>query len=488
MTAKIEVYFMKLLKPNTITWLETPEYRNDLSILKQTIDRLPQLIDSVLSFLQNATLIIVYFLLISNYSWYYVLVLLLGGIPLVMHYMNYTKDTDIQLRGLVQERIETSNITGMLTDPGNQKDMIMFGDRNFFISKWTAVYGNILNKTVTFHKKYVNKKIIVSSIFPLIYTIIQIQLVYKLIIHEVSLGDLVAITTAIGIIESNFSTLFRPISGFKNFTIFSNNFNHFFKKYQFESKGELKVGQIEKVEIKDLDFIYPNGNKVLCNINLSLTRGDIVSFVGKNGSGKSTLAKIIAGIHDVPKGALYINMNDINNLDRTELIRKISLLNQDYSRFPLNSYENIKLSDVDEYSKQKIRKFLKDKPFLVQDISEEALNKNLGNQYFSSTQISGGQWQRIALTRSLIKESDLLIIDEGTAEIDPLSESEFLKYLINIRKDKIIIIITHNLALAAQTDRIFVFEKGNLVEEGTHNILLEMNSIYKKMWGEENGF
>lgn len=170
-------------------------------------------------------------------------------------------------------------------------------------------------------------------------------------------------------------------------------------------------------------------------------------------------------------------------LERSSFQKKVSIHNQDFSRFPLTIYENIKLDEIDELEKESIHRFLSENSFLIQEDLYDKLDVTLGNQYLYSKQISGGQWQRIALSRAFYKNSDLLIIDEGTAEIDPFTQREIFEYLGKIKREKIIIYVTHDLKLASLADKIFVFKNGMIIEEGPHHELIQKNGEYSKMWG-----
>lgn len=482
---KIELYLMEFVEPITLTLIETPKYRNDLNVLRQTIGRMPQIIDSLISLVQTIGVSTIYLVLIGKYNVYYSILLVTCGLPIVYYYAKYAKDYDTNMRSVIQERIELSNISEMLVEPSYQKDMVLFSNRKYFLSKWMKVYRKKSGIIINFQKRYFYRNIVINSLSPMIFMLIQLHLISRLISGELSLGDIVATTTAIGIIESNFKIINRPITGLKNFSIFLKNAKDFLIHYKKNGYlDRFKVHEIMRIDLKKLCFTYPNEEKnALTNISLSLTKGRIVAFVGHNGSGKSTLAKVLAGLHDVPQNSIFINSVDLNHIDRRTYIKRLSLLNQDFSRFPLTTYENIVLDEIDDIKKIHIDGFLKNRPFLIQSELYQKLNIRLGTQYLLSKQLSGGQWQRIALSRALYKECDLLIIDEGTTEIDPVTENKIFKYLNTIKNEKIIILVTHNLNLAALSDQIYVFKDGSLVEEGTHYDLIKLSGEYAQMHG-----
>lgn len=486
-SSKIEQYLMGILKPLTVTLVETPQYRNDLGVFRQTIGRLPQLIEALFSLIQNVSVLAIYLCLIGQYAWHYSALLILSGLPIIIHYLKYAIDTDQNMRDQMQHRMESNNLSMFLTDPSRQKEMIIFSNREFLLKKYIRVYSEIMIKSLSYLRKYMYRNTFIGTIFPLVYFSIQIHVIVKFIEGKSTLGDLVAITSAISIVESNFKMLNRPVSGLKNYSIFIKNIREFLFKYDNNINGQIKLTEIKSLELKSLNFSYPNHEKnILSDINFNVSKGNLISFVGDNGSGKSTLAKLLAGLHDLPTNSFFVNSIDMHQLDRSSFHKKVSIHNQDSFGFPLTIYENIKLDEIDPLEKKKIKDFLDENNFLFQEDLYNKLDNTLGNQYLNSMQISGGQWQRIALCRAFYKQSDLLIIDEGTAEIDPFTQKKIFEYLKRIKKEKIIIFVTHDLNLASLADKIFVFKNGRITEEGHHRDLINNNGDYSKMWSGLN--
>ena len=231
----------------------------------------------------------------------------------------------------------------------------------------------------------------------------------------------------------------------------------------------------DKLELKNIFFGYDEKNLVLKNINLCIKKGEKVALVGENGSGKSTLAKIIMGLLLPTKGEISIGKWE-----------KAAIF-QDFGRFYLKVKENIFIgnlsADIDEfedfYKNKKEFQFIENLP--------NGLDSLLGPEiYENGLELSGGQWQKIALLRALIRNAEIILFDEPTSAMDPVAERECFKEIEELLKDKTVIIITHRIGLTKFADKIVTLQNGQIVEEGTYKELLNNTSIFQKYYMEQS--
>ena len=231
----------------------------------------------------------------------------------------------------------------------------------------------------------------------------------------------------------------------------------------------------DKLELKNIFFGYDEKNLVLKNINLCIKKGEKVALVGENGSGKSTLAKIIMGLLLPTKGEISIGKWE-----------KAAIF-QDFGRFYLKVKENIFIgnlsADIDEfedfYKNKKEFQFIENLP--------NGLDSLLGPEiYENGLELSGGQWQKIALLRALIRNAEIIVFDEPTSAMDPVAERECFKEIEELLKDKTVIIITHRIGLTKFADKIVTLQNGQIVEEGTYKELLNNTSIFQKYYMEQS--
>lgn len=238
--------------------------------------------------------------------------------------------------------------------------------------------------------------------------------------------------------------------------------------------------------MENVSYKYGDNDKyTLTNINITLHVGDFVVLMGYNGSGKSTLIKVIMGIYNDYEGGINVNGIDRRLLNLASYRKKIGTLFQDYIKYETTIPENVWYGNlIYKDNLNKINEMLR-KVQLEGELNQK--NKNLGYQFNEGRQISIGQWQKLALARTLIKEADLYIFDEPNASLDLVSEDTVLNSIYNEVKNKISIIIMHRFNhVVTKSNKIIVLQNGKLEEMGTHNELLKNKHIYYKLYSIQN--
>ncbi|WP_421897985.1 ABC transporter ATP-binding protein [Marinoscillum sp.] len=247
--------------------------------------------------------------------------------------------------------------------------------------------------------------------------------------------------------------------------------------------SKVKIESIAKIEIKDVGFSYLNDSfEVLKHINLTLNTGEILAIVGENGSGKSSLVKLLCGFHSPSAGEILIDGKNINDIDNDSYWNQVSTLFQDYSKYHLSAGFNVSLREG--HWDEKLLREGTDKAGATEviDALPHGFKTQLGKEFKGSSELSGGQYQRLALSRALYKSASVLILDEPTSFIDGNSERIFLQQLREISRDRIVIMISHKLSNIILADKICVLHEGHKVEFGSHDELIKANSYYKKMF------
>ena len=260
--------------------------------------------------------------------------------------------------------------------------------------------------------------------------------------------------------------------------------------YQFAGMIELETGEKEvedggiEISLKDVSFKYPSAvESALKEVNLNINKGEVVAIVGENGAGKSTLSKILAGLYNPSVGTVRFNGVDEKEVNKESLYRRIAYVFQDYCRYPLTIRENVALYDKEHG--EKLDNIL-DNVGLGDAVANLPERKDtLITKEFGGTELSGGQWQRIAIARAAYKDSDLVIFDEPTAAIDPYEEVRIMKMLLRVSQGKTVVIVTHRIGAARLADKIIAVKDGMIAEVGKHEELLKCNGEYARLYNTQ---
>jgi ABC-type multidrug transport system fused ATPase/permease subunit len=238
------------------------------------------------------------------------------------------------------------------------------------------------------------------------------------------------------------------------------------------------------ITIESMSFKYPNADKeVLKNINLTIPYGQNVALIGENGAGKTTLVKLLLRIYDPTEGRILINGVDLREIPESLLFKMYSTLFQSFGKFYLTIRENLELAAGRKLTDEEYTRALKlsNAWNYVKDFSKQ-LDQQLGPTYKDGVDLSGGQWQQLAIARALIRKAPVLILDEPTSAIDAKAETEIFDRLNNHTKENTLIFISHRFSTIKDAERIVVLDKGRLIEDGTHAQLMKNGEKYAKLY------
>ena len=385
---------------------------------------------------------------------------------------------------LANDRRKKNNYSECITSIQNLKETRIIGAYNYFFKKLEKTLKRITKKELR-RKSILNIYELICKLSTILeYAIIICILFYLVMNKSIGLGVFSAVFISIKsiydmvneMVDRCMNGMFDSIGMIKSY--------YAFKKMD-ERKGVIDNSiEYNNISLKNIYFRYPNQNhNQIENLNMKIKKGDTIAIVGANGSGKTTLMKLISGIYLADSGKVSKGNIDVSLLDKKVLFEDQSALLQNYQKYKMSIFDNItigckegtkSIGDVKNIC-EKYDLYFGDRELL--DKQDTILSKEFGG-----IDLSGGQWQMVALLRSIIKDSDVVFLDEPTSALDPENEAKLYACFSKIGRNKASIIITHRLGATKMADTIIVMDKGKIKEIGSHNELLELDGLYKKMW------
>ena len=397
----------------------------------------------------------------------------------------------IQWRRANEER-KTWYIIHLLTHDFSFKEIKLNNISGYFLEK----YGKLKQQFIKQDLSISRKKVYFNILLDFILNIVNIGAIFAMIMSaragKLLVGNLVSLIQATSKINTYSQAMIQNIYIIYNTSLFMEQLFDFLKRDEVQDEESIDLNnqyeEIETINTANLSYIYPNtDNFALKDVNVTFNKGELTAIVGKNGSGKSTLVKLISGLYKPTQGEIYYNDQSNDSLPIDFYQENISVLFQDFVKYELTVRENIGLSNLS---------YLRNDDRIIQILDnlgldflkikgEYELDMQLGNWFQEGRQLSGGQWQKIALARTFFKKASLYILDEPSSALDPVTEKEIFDYFVKLSRENISIFVSHSLDAARKADKIIVMKDGMIEDVGKHENLLKRSSYYKELYYSE---
>lgn len=352
---------------------------------------------------------------------------------------------------------------------------------DFFYNKWKVRVDEYTIKEQKVYLKRMFFGIISNLISSLAIVSANILAIVLMTRGEISIGEFGAVMVLINTLIGDTSQLFSSVA---TFISKKNESAMFFDLMELPSENNVgeEIDKIEEIEARNIRYRYPLTDRyVLDGIDFTIEKGEKVALIGENGAGKTTFVKLLTGVIQPSDGELKINNIDIDKINPQSRYDILSTVSQDPARYTTFTVgDNVFIGDTkrerDDVDIDRAISFAG-----IDDVdSTTLLGKDIGG-----TDISGGQWQKLAIARGYYRDRDFIILDEPTGNLDPLAETEIFKKYLEMSQDKTVIIVTHRISIASLADRIIVFSDGKILEDGTHQNLIENDGEYSRLFASQ---
>ena len=411
--------------------------------------------------------------------------------PVISSY-NFIKLGNLQYK-VIRQRANKSRLSWyysfLSTYDVGAKEIRIYNLGDYFLNKYKDINDEFYKEDKLLGKK----KSIMNFAFKLLSQFladIAVFLVLKsAFLGEILIGNTVTYIRAINMVQGNAEALINTTFGLYNTTLYANQFFEFFDIKDEVNSGTIQIKNINEIEFKNVSFRYPKSEGyILKNISFKINKNERIALVGENGCGKSTLVKLLTKLYEPNLGEIFVNGINIKEIDSLSIKEKIGVVFQDFNKYELTASENIYLGDLKRKNNDKEIEESAKKSEIYKHIMTlpNKFKTQLGIWFEDGVQLSGGQWQKIALARAFFRKADLYILDEPSSFLDPKAENELFNKLSLLTKNKLSLFITHRLVNVACADKIIVIKNGQIVEVGTMNELLKAQGSFYEMYILQN--
>lgn len=434
----------------------------------------------------SITLVTALVILFRWQIWMFLIFIIISLISLISHLKVANKEFQMRFNRSNKER-EVWYYAFLLTRDTAFKEVKILNLKDYFLKKYWELVKLFIKEENQLNRFSILLQVMLSFLQDLMAGFVMFIAIREAYLGFILIGTALVYMNVTNMIQGAIGGLATHIHSLYNSNLYMSLLKDFLKLETQSQLGEYEVKEINSLKVSNVSYDYPNQKNVLKDVSFELFKGERVAIVGENGSGKSTLLKLLCGLYKPSSGDISINGQAFRNVNMESYKKNISVLFQDFLKLESSLLENIHIGHIDEEVDQEQVKEALD--FAGVDFFKEGENYDyhrfLGNWFEDGSQVSGGQWQKIALARAYYKEAQLYFLDEPSSALDVLAEMKIFESFFEKSRHKLGVFITHRIKIAKQADKIIVMSKGEIVDVGDHDYLYQQCSLYRALLEKE---
>ena len=469
--------------------LEDSEFYDKLERARQQTTGRVSLMSNVLTQAEDIIVIVSLLAGVVAFEPWLIFLLIVSIIPTMINEVKFSGTSYSLARSWTQERRELDYLRYAGASDVTAKEVKLFGLSDYLANRFKGLSDLYYTQSKQLAKQRAGWGSFFNIIGTTAYYAAYVLIIFRTVAGVFSLGDLT-------FLSGSFNRLRQKLQGFfTRFTMITETALYLQDYFDFldlsyhapgsEGARPLPKEIKEGFEFRNVGFKYPKSEKwVVRNINFNLKAGEKLAFVGENGAGKTTLIKLLLQFYEPTEGEILLDGYPVKQYDRAAYQKYFGVIFQDFVKFELTLRENIAMGEITEIEDQQRIEGAAEKSLADQVVKDLPFgyDQQLGKRFKQGKDLSGGQWQKIAIARAYMKDAEVLILDEPTSALDARAETEAFDRFIKLTEGKTAVIISHRFSTVRIADRIMVLKDGKVHEIGTHEELMQNNKLYSELF------